>query len=56
MFARIISLVLFLIVAFLVFGDVLIAHANSSPQTFLNDVGRSIGESVAGIKEWFGIY
>lgn len=56
MSARIISLVVFLIAAFLVFGDVLVAHANSSPQTFLSDVGRSIGESVAGVKEWFGIY
>lgn len=53
MTVRMVSLAVFLLAAFIAFGDILIAHAHSSPQTFLTDIGRSIGDAVEGVVAWF---
>ena len=55
MSVRLVSLAVFALAAFIAFGDVLISHAHSSPETFINDVGRSFGNAVTSVAGWFGL-
>ncbi|MEP3680552.1 MAG: hypothetical protein ABJN21_16820 [Paracoccaceae bacterium] len=53
---RLLALGLFLVAAFVAFGDVLIAYANSTPHNFLNSLGHNIRNIATNITDWFGIF
>ncbi|MEO9826983.1 MAG: hypothetical protein ABJF50_21495 [Paracoccaceae bacterium] len=56
MIVRLLALGLFLVAAFVAFGDVLIAYANSTPHNFLNSLGHNIRNIATNITDWFGIF
>lgn len=53
---RLIALAVFLLAAIMVFGDILIAHANTSPDSFLNGVAQKIKDTAKDITAWFGFF
>ncbi len=40
---------MFLLAGYLAFGDIIAASRLSTPQTFVADIGRTIGDTVTGI-------
>ena len=49
MFVRRLSIAAAILAGYLVFGDALNTSKTSSPQSFVNELGRGIGQMVTGV-------